>query len=143
MPNGRHGALPPAPLHTTISQHAVQQVYVIKTREYYSFYYGLISYLKARCIVNAPCLSICGLRQWAVLRVSYSQWAALRIILSVGSAESMMLLACTESMIVSAPPAESMILSALLDSVITLKGLQRRGGGATKKTTIGNTDNRR
>jgi hypothetical protein len=28
-------------LVTTISQHAVQQVYVIKTREYYCFYYLL------------------------------------------------------------------------------------------------------
>jgi hypothetical protein len=34
---GCHGALPPAPPHTTISQHAAQQVYVIKTREYYCF----------------------------------------------------------------------------------------------------------
>jgi len=28
-------------LHTTISQHAVQQVYVIKTKEYYCCYYLL------------------------------------------------------------------------------------------------------
>jgi hypothetical protein len=40
-PYGRHGALSPALPHTTISQHAVQQVYAIKTREYYCFYYLL------------------------------------------------------------------------------------------------------
>ena len=37
----RHGALSLAPPHTTISQHAVRQVYVIKTREYYCVYYLL------------------------------------------------------------------------------------------------------
>jgi hypothetical protein len=41
LPYGRHGALPPAPPHTIIGQHAVQQVYVVKTREYYCFYYLL------------------------------------------------------------------------------------------------------
>jgi hypothetical protein len=40
-PYGCHGALPPAPLHTTISQHAAQPVYVVKTRECYCFYYLL------------------------------------------------------------------------------------------------------
>ncbi len=38
-PYGRHGAPPPAPPHTTISQHAVQQVYVVKTKEYICYYY--------------------------------------------------------------------------------------------------------
>jgi hypothetical protein len=38
LPYGRHGALSLAPPHTTMSQYAVQQVYVIKTREYYCFY---------------------------------------------------------------------------------------------------------
>ena len=32
---GRHSALLPAPPHTAISQHAAQQVYVVKTRKYY------------------------------------------------------------------------------------------------------------
>jgi hypothetical protein len=32
---------PLAPLHTSISQHDVQQVYVIKTRKYYCFYHML------------------------------------------------------------------------------------------------------
>jgi hypothetical protein len=41
LPYGGHGALPLAPLHTTISQYAVQQVYVIKTKKYYCFYYLL------------------------------------------------------------------------------------------------------
>jgi hypothetical protein len=59
-----------------------------------------------------------------------SAGGAERIILSAGSAESMMLSACAESMdplsagadsiILSAPPAESMILSALFGCVIAL-----------------------
>jgi len=36
-----HGAPPPAPPQTTISQHAAQQVYLVKTREYDCFYYLL------------------------------------------------------------------------------------------------------
>jgi hypothetical protein len=36
---------PPAPLHTTISQHAAQQVYVVKTREYYCFTMYLLAIL--------------------------------------------------------------------------------------------------
>jgi hypothetical protein len=70
------------------------------------------------------------------------------IILSAGGAESMMLSACAESMdtlstsaksiTLSAPPAESMILSAVLSCYYaTLTG------AATKKTTIGNTNDRR
>jgi hypothetical protein len=39
LPYGRHDALSLAPPHTTISQHAVQKVYVIKTTEYCRFYY--------------------------------------------------------------------------------------------------------
>jgi hypothetical protein len=79
LPYGRHGALPPAPSHTTISQHAAQQVYVIKTREYYCFYYLFISYFNTQRIVDVLCLSVCGLHQQAVLRVSYSQRVALRV----------------------------------------------------------------
>ncbi len=41
LPYGRHGAPPPALPHTTISQHDARQVYVIKTRGYYCFYYFL------------------------------------------------------------------------------------------------------
>jgi hypothetical protein len=69
------------------------------------------------------------------------------IILSVGSAECMMLSASPESMdtlsngaesiILSGPPAESMILSVLFGHVIMLIAV------ATKKTTIGNTDDHR
>jgi hypothetical protein len=46
-PYGRHGAPPLAPPHTTISQHAVQQVYVVKTKEYICYYYlgKLLKYL--------------------------------------------------------------------------------------------------
>jgi hypothetical protein len=64
------------------------------------------------------------------------------IILSASSAESMMLSACDESMIVSVLPAKSMILSVLFDCVTYSTNTQtvvRRG--ATKKTTISNTDN--
>jgi hypothetical protein len=52
---------PPGTAAYNISQHAVQQVYVVKTREYYCFYYVFISYFKARQIVDALCLSVCGL----------------------------------------------------------------------------------
>jgi hypothetical protein len=40
-PYGCHGALLLAPPHAAISQHAAQQVYVVKTRKYYCFYYLL------------------------------------------------------------------------------------------------------
>ena len=33
LSHGRHGAPPPAPRHTTIRQHAMRQVYVVKTRK--------------------------------------------------------------------------------------------------------------
>jgi hypothetical protein len=39
LPYGRHGAFAPALLHTMISQHAAGQVYVVKTREHYCYYY--------------------------------------------------------------------------------------------------------
>jgi hypothetical protein len=38
---GRHGALLPALLHATNTQHAAQQKRVVKTREYYWFYYSI------------------------------------------------------------------------------------------------------
>jgi len=41
LPYDLHGAPPPAPPHTIIIQHAAQQVYVVKTREYNCFYYLL------------------------------------------------------------------------------------------------------
>ncbi len=104
LPDDRHGALPPAPLHKAISQHAAQ-VYVIKTREYYYFYYIFISYFKAQCIVNAPCLSVCRLR--GAERIILSAGGAENNTLSRCGAESMMLSACAESMIVSVPPAAS------------------------------------
>ncbi len=80
------------------------------------------------------------------LRVA-SAGGAESIILSAGGVESMMLSARAESMdplstgadsiILSAPPAESMILSALFGHVIMLTV------AAMKKSTIGNTDDRR
>jgi hypothetical protein len=75
LPDDRHGALPLAPPHTTISQHAVLQVYVIKTREYYCFFYLFISNFKAQRIIDALCLSVCRLH------------GAESIILSAGGAE--------------------------------------------------------
>jgi hypothetical protein len=140
---GRHGALPLALPHTTISQHGVGLVYVIKTREHYCFYCVFtISYFKAQRIVKAPCLSACGLR--GAESIILSAGGAGTVILSAGSAESMILSACAESMIVSVPPAESMILSALRDGVIMLLSCKQRHGrvGAMKKTTMINTDNR-
>jgi hypothetical protein len=98
LPDGRHGAHPPASPHTTISQHAARQVHVVKTSEYYCFYYVFTSYFKARCI-NAPCLSVCGLRG-AESIIILSAGGAETIILSAGGTERMMLSACAESMIV-------------------------------------------
>jgi hypothetical protein len=54
---GRHGAPHPALPHTTISQYAAQQVYVVKNRKQKSLLL-LINYEKARCIVNASCLCL-------------------------------------------------------------------------------------
>jgi hypothetical protein len=85
LPHGHHGALPLAPPHTTISHHAAQQVYVVKTREYYCFYYVFISYFEARRIVNMPCLSVCGLR--GIESNILSAGSIETIILSVGGAE--------------------------------------------------------
>jgi hypothetical protein len=140
LPDSHHGALPTASLHTTISQHAPRQVYVIKTREYYCFYYVFISYFKARRILDMPCLSVCRLRD--AESITLSAGGAETIILSAGGAESMMLSACAESMIVSEPPAASMILSAPFDSEITLLSCYGNSGaaGGKKKTTIGDTD---
>ncbi len=118
MPDGCHGALPPAPLHTTISQYAAQQVYVVKTRAYYCFYYVFITYIKAQCIVNTLCLSVWG--SCGAESIILSVGGAKTITLSAGGAESMMLSACAESMIVTALPAASMILSAPFDRVIML-----------------------
>ncbi len=101
----------------TYYNYAAQQVYFVKTREYYCFYYVFISYFKAQCIVDAPCLSVGGLRGAEII---LSAGGAETIILSAGGNESMMLSACAESMIVSAPPAASMILSAPFDRVIML-----------------------
>jgi hypothetical protein len=71
----------PSPRHRRIQQLAnmLRDVYVVKTREYYCFCCVFISYFKARFIVDALCLSVCGLHQQGALRVSYSQRAALRL----------------------------------------------------------------
>jgi hypothetical protein len=120
LPDGCHGALPLAPPHTTISQHAVLQVYVIKTREYYCFFYLFISNFKAQRIIDALCLSVCRLHGAESIILSAGGAEPIPILLSASGAESMMLSACTESMIVSVPPAESMVLSAPFDRVIML-----------------------
>ncbi len=114
-------AMVPSPQHRRIQQLAnmLRNKSVIKTREYYCFYYVFIIYFMAQCIVDAPCLSVC--RLCSAESIILSAGVAETIILSAGgSSESMMLSACTESMIVSAPPAVSMILSAPFDHVIML-----------------------
>ncbi len=62
LPCSRHGVVPLAPPPTTINQHAAWQVYVVKTREYYCFYY-LLAILRrdalptGRACVFAGCIS--------------------------------------------------------------------------------------
>ncbi len=142
---GHHGALPPALLHTTISQHAVRQVYVVKTREYCRFYdlFAVLRHhalLTCRAYVFVGCIS--G-QCWEYHTLSGQRWGydALSCTKSMllSAPESMMLSACAESMKVSALPVESMILSAPFDPVIMLTVAWQV---ATKKTTIGNTDDR-
>ncbi len=113
-------AMVPSPWHRLIQQLAImlRDKSVIKTREYYCFYYVFISYFKAWCIVKAPCLSVCGLH--GAESIILSAGGAETIIFSAGGAESMMLSECAESMIVSAPPVASMILSAMFDCFILL-----------------------
>jgi hypothetical protein len=74
-------AMVPSPQHRHKQQLAnmLRNKTVIKTREYYCFYYVFISYFKAQHIIDAPCLSVCGLR------------GAESIILSAGGAESIIL----------------------------------------------------
>jgi len=62
-PYGRHGALPPAPPHTTISQHAVRQVYVVKTREYYCVYY-LLAILRHDALLTCHACVFFGCGWW-------------------------------------------------------------------------------
>jgi hypothetical protein len=106
------------PWFLMLHQTPPQQVFVVKTREYYCFYYVLVSCFKAHVIADVPCLSVCGL--CGAESIILSVGGAETIILSAGGAESMMLTACTESMIVSVLPAVSMILSAPFDHVIAL-----------------------
>jgi hypothetical protein len=74
-------AMVPSLQHRHIQQLAnmLHDKSVVKTRKILLFLYVFISYFKAQSIIHAPCLSVCGLLQWVVLRVSYSQWAALRV----------------------------------------------------------------
>jgi hypothetical protein len=113
-------AMVPSPQHRRIQQLANMLGYksVVKTRKYDCFYHVLISFFKARHIVNAPCLSVCELR--GAESIILSAGSAETIILSGGSAESMIISACVDSMVASAQPAASMILSVLFDHVITL-----------------------
>ncbi len=94
----------------------MRQVYVIKTREYYCFYYVFISYFKAQCIVNALCVSVCGLHgAESIIILAGGDESN---ILSAGGTESMMLSAYAESIIISAPPAVTTILSVPFDCVL-------------------------
>ncbi len=58
-PYGRHGALLPAPPHTTTSQHAARQVNVVKTRKYYCFYY-LLAILRHDALSTCPACVFVG-----------------------------------------------------------------------------------
>jgi hypothetical protein len=87
LPYGHHGALPPATLHTTISQHAGRQVYDVTTREYYCIQQNLLAILRHDASLRCA-LPVC-------LLVA-SAGGAERIILSTSSAESIMLSACAE-----------------------------------------------
>ncbi len=116
-PYGPHGDLLPAPPHTAISQHAAQQVYVVKIRNYYRFYYLLAILRHDALLTHRRCtVPVC-------LRVA-SAGGAESIIFSAGGAESMMFSAraesmdslstSTESIHTFSAPTESMILSAVL-----------------------------
>jgi hypothetical protein len=48
---------PPALPHTTISQHAAQQVYVVKSRKYYCFYY-LLAILRHDALSTRVCFPV-------------------------------------------------------------------------------------
>jgi hypothetical protein len=50
--HSRRGAPPLAPPHTTIIQHATRQVYVIKTRKNYLYYYELDYYTHSASTTN-------------------------------------------------------------------------------------------
>ncbi len=63
LPYGHHGTLPPAPSHIAISQHAVQQVYVDETREYYCFYYLLAILRHDASSMHRACV-FSGCRWW-------------------------------------------------------------------------------
>jgi hypothetical protein len=52
---------------------------LLKLKNNIVFTIVFISYFKARCIVDVPCLCVWGMHQQAALRVSYSQRAALRV----------------------------------------------------------------
>ncbi len=127
-------AMVPSSRHHHIQQLAImlRQVCVIKTRKYYCLYYVFISYFKAQCIVDAPCLCVCGLCQRVALRVSYSQWAALGVWCSQWAQRIWILSvsALRASYSQHRPMRACMILSALFGPVTA---------AATKKT-FGNTD---
>ncbi len=89
LPSGCHGALPPAPPHTAISQHVVQQVYVVKTRnrKYYCFYYLVAILWRDALSMHPQCpVPVC---LWVV-----SASKAQSIILSAGGAQSIILSVC-------------------------------------------------
>jgi hypothetical protein len=117
---------------------------VIKTRENYCFYYVFVSYLKAGCIVNAPCLSVCGLRQQAVLRASYSQramlgvWCSQQAVLRVWCSQILSVLA---RRVLRASYSQRHSLRVCSSQHCLVMLLPNSGGN--KKTTIGKVDNRR
>jgi hypothetical protein len=129
LPYGRHGALL---RHCRIDQLANMlhdNLMSLKLENIIVFL--LISYFKAQHIVTTPCLHVCKLPVGGAESIILSTGSAESMMLSacpesmlLSVPESMMLSACAESLIVSVPPAESMILSAPFDHVIMLTAAQ-------------------
>ncbi len=128
-----HGALLRAQPCTAISQHTAQQVYVIKTRKYYCFYY-LLAILRHdalsthRACVFAGCIS--G-RHWTYHTLSRQRW------------EFDALSACWEYGYSQRQSWEHHTLSAAhweYDTLTAVWLCYYDISGGNKKMTIGNTD---
>ncbi len=76
LPYGHHGALPPALPHTKISQHAARQVYVVKTREKYCFYYLLAILRHDASLTRHACVfaPYTQRRSWEHHTLSAARW---------------------------------------------------------------------
>jgi hypothetical protein len=96
----------PSPWHRHIQQLGYMlrnKSMLLKLENIIVFNIVFISYFKAQCIIDVLFLCVCGLRQRAALRVSYSQRTALRVWCSQLFAESMIL---------SAPVVTAVVVAA-------------------------------